>query len=117
VSEALVHLRVGGRPYAIPVRCVLEIVPFGDVVNVPGARRAALGVRNLRGEVLPVFDLEASLGQADAMRREHLVVVESDAVKAALAVDEVVDVGGAGDPDATEVDIPAVFRRLQGVGA
>ena len=54
------RLRVGGERYALPIENVLEVTPLGELSGVPGAGGAVLGVRNLRGQVLPVFDLERS---------------------------------------------------------
>ena len=118
MSGVLVHLRVDGAAYALPVTQVLEVVPYGDVWPVPGARRAALGVRNLRGEVLPVFDLAAALSPAAARVRRRLLVVEHDGRRAALAIDEVVDVAHEPeDDDATAIDLAGVLAALAGDGS
>ena len=52
-----------------------------------------LGVRNLRGQVLPVFSLAALFGIATAERPARLVVAEAGSKRAGLAIDEVTDVG------------------------
>jgi len=92
VSEVHVRLRVGGEAYAFAVEHVLEVTDLGQLAPVPGAAAAVLGVRNLRGEVIPVFDLAAVFGIAreDAARR--LLIVEHDGRRAGFAIDEVVDV-------------------------
>jgi purine-binding chemotaxis protein CheW len=46
-----------GRHYAIESRFVVEVGKCGRLSAVPGAQRVLLGVTNLRGDVLPVFDL------------------------------------------------------------
>ena len=52
-----------------------------------------LGVRNLRGQVLPVFDLALvfGIGRTDEPRR--LLVAEAEGRRAGFAIDEVSDVG------------------------
>lgn len=94
-----VHLlvRVGPERYALPVERVLEVVGPGDVCPVFGVPPEVLGVRNLRGQVLPVLDLGGVLGIAPARHDGPLVVVEVPPARAMLAVDELVDVGSPGD--------------------
>jgi purine-binding chemotaxis protein CheW len=87
-----VRVRVGGESYAVAVDHVTEVVELGKLTPVPGTHRSVLGVRNLRGEVLPVFDLAAIL-ELGADSPQSLVVVEHGSLRAGLAVDEVTDVG------------------------
>ena len=85
-------MRVGVEQYALPVDHVLEVAELGDLAAVPGAPSAVLGVRNLRGQVLPVFDLAAVLGLPRDGAPARLVVVEQGSLLAGLAIDEVHDV-------------------------
>jgi chemotaxis signal transduction protein len=86
-------MRVGHELYALPVENVLEIAGLGDLSPVPGTDETVLGVRNLRGRVLPVFDLARLLGVPGDGRPSTLVVAEDDGRQAGLAIDEVTDVG------------------------
>jgi chemotaxis signal transduction protein len=76
---------------------------------VPGATPTVLGVRNLRGAVLPVVDLAGVLGlpRADGPRR--IVVAAEGGRIAGLAVDSVAGVESL--PDASE---PADSPYLSG---
>jgi purine-binding chemotaxis protein CheW len=88
-----VTLAVGDERYALPVQSVLEIAEAAPVAPVPRGGQALIGVRNLRGEVLPVFNLATVLGRvADGPCLRH-VVVEQGGRRAGLAVGRVVDVG------------------------
>jgi purine-binding chemotaxis protein CheW len=71
-----VTLHVGAEQYALPVDNVVEIADFDPPTPVPGAPRELLGIRNLRGEVLPVFDLAAVLGIPGDGEPVKLVVAE-----------------------------------------
>ena len=86
-------MRVGGEAYALPVENVREVAELGEVTPVPGAGRSVLGVRNLRGEVLPVFDLGTVFGAESRGGRERLVVAERAGRRVGLAIDAVTDVG------------------------
>jgi purine-binding chemotaxis protein CheW len=93
-----VHVRVlaGGEHYALPVSAVLEIAELGHVTPVPGAPSGVLGVRNLRGQVIPVIDLATMLGLSADDASERIVVTEDGTHRAALAVTDTVDVGELG---------------------
>jgi chemotaxis signal transduction protein len=93
MSGVHVRMRLGGESYAVPVEHVLEVAELGKLSPVPGAHRSVLGIRNLRGEVLPVFDLASVLGITGDGRRNCLLVTEHGSVRAGFAIDEVTDVG------------------------
>jgi chemotaxis signal transduction protein len=96
-----VRLRLGAERYAVPVEHVLEVAELGVLSAVPGAGAAVLGVRNLQGQVLPVFDLARVLAIAgDDASAPYVVVAQHDGSLAGLAVDQVTDVDaltGAGE--------------------
>jgi purine-binding chemotaxis protein CheW len=88
-----VRMRVGNELYALPVGNVLEIAELGELSPVPGTGETVLGVRNLHGRVLPVFDLALVLGVPGDGQPTTLVVAEDQGRQAGLAIDEVTDVG------------------------
>jgi len=92
-SAVHVTLQVGAEAYALPVENVVEVAEFDRPTPVPGTPRELLGVRNLRGEVLPVFDLAAVLGIPPEAEPERLVVVDDRGRRAGLATRGVHDVG------------------------
>jgi len=92
-----VRVRVGVETYAVPVEHVVEVAELGDVTRVPGTPPAVRGVRNLHGEVVPVFDLASVLGLAAGAPR-RLLVAELDRRRAGFAVDDVVAVDDLPDP-------------------
>ncbi|MBV8080522.1 MAG: chemotaxis protein CheW [Actinobacteria bacterium] len=104
-------IRVGGERYAVPVENVREIADFGLVAALPGAGPAVLGVRNLRGQVLPVFDLAAVLGVERADGPLRILVAEDGGRRAGLAVDDVTDVGEESD-GATRLAAADLFAAL-----
>jgi len=94
---AYVRFRVADEAYAVSVLNVLEVAGLGEVTPVPGAPREILGVRNLRGKILPVIDLAALLGARRTEPPTRLLVAESDGRQAGLAIDEVTEVGEFGE--------------------
>jgi two-component system chemotaxis response regulator CheV len=92
MSGVHVQVRVGSELYALPVAHVLEVGEIGTLTVAPGASRATLGVRNLRGDLLPVFDLAAVLGLPRSEAPQRMLVAERAGTRAGFAVDEVTDV-------------------------
>jgi purine-binding chemotaxis protein CheW len=114
-----VRVRVGGEPYALPVTDVLEVAPLGEVTPLPGAPPAILGVRNLRGQILPVVDLASLLGLATGAPPGRMVVTEGDGRRAGLAVeaiDEVEELAGADEPAESPYLTGAVLSANELVG-
>ena len=87
-----VRVRVAGEHYALPVEQVLEVADLGEIAPVPGSPPEIAGVRNLRGQVIPVIGLATLLGLSGD-EPSRVVVAESGELRAGLVVDEVLDVG------------------------
>ena len=69
MSGVHVQVRVGSERYALPVAHVLEVGEMRTLTAAPGASRATLGVCNLRGDLLAVFDLAPCSDCRAATRR------------------------------------------------
>jgi chemotaxis signal transduction protein len=90
----------------MPVEHVLEVTDLGTVTVVPGSRPEMLGVRNLRGQILPVIDLALLLGIPPTAPPTRLLVAEAGGCQAGFAIDEVSMVGELGTPvEETESDL------------
>jgi purine-binding chemotaxis protein CheW len=109
VSSAHLRVRVGAEQYALAADDVLEVAVLGEVIPVPGAPPGVLGVRNLRGLVLPVIDLGQVLGAPGNGDLAGLVVGERDGRRAGLAVTALGDVAAL-----PEISEPAASLYLQG---
>jgi purine-binding chemotaxis protein CheW len=103
MSAVHVRVRLGGEAYAVPVEHVIEVAALGTLSAVPGAHGSVLGIQNLRGEVLPVFNLASVLGIRDDGTPQCLLVTEQGSLRAGFAIDEVTDVG----------EIPPVSEETQ----
>ncbi len=98
-TQSFVVFRLGGEGYALEVMRVQEVLDVQSMTEVPGSPRALLGVINLRGHVVPVYDLRIPFGLAQDKvpnRAPSVLIVETevgnDAQVTGLVVDRVSDV-------------------------
>jgi chemotaxis signal transduction protein len=85
---------VGVDSYAFELLRVQEVVRVAPVVAMRGAGHAVLGVMNLRGRIVPVFDLGLWLdvGAVRVEERSRIVVIERDDELIGVLVTAVEDV-------------------------
>jgi chemotaxis signal transduction protein len=95
--SSYVRVKVAAEAYAMPVEHVLEAAGLGRVRAVPGARRELLGIRTLRGQILPVVDLALLLGVHRTLAPTRLLVAEACGFRVGFAIDEVNGIGDLGD--------------------
>jgi purine-binding chemotaxis protein CheW len=67
---------IDDRPYGIEITKVREIKGWSEPTQLPNAPHAMRGVLNLRGVIVPIYDLRArfGLGETDA-REDHVVII------------------------------------------
>jgi purine-binding chemotaxis protein CheW len=73
--------RLAGQHYAAPLAQVSEVLRDGELTPVPGAADDVLGIRHLRGRIVPVMDGRRRLGLAagngaDPTQARVVVLVE-----------------------------------------
>ena len=104
-------VRVGAETFVFPLASVLETFqrPVSDLQTVKGDRE----VISLRGEYIPVVRLQRllALGQGHGeAERSLLVLVESEGVRAAMAVDELL-----GQQQVVIKSLETHYRRVEGL--
>jgi purine-binding chemotaxis protein CheW len=67
--------------YAVPIQSVKEVVKIPKITLVPNGQAFVLGVINLRGQIVPVLDLEElfHLPHEHESKPEHIIITEDDA--------------------------------------
>ncbi len=91
-----------GETYAVPIGAVREILRVGDVTEVPRAQPNLMGLINVRGEMLPLYDVKVRLrlaaappevrGPADVSRAARLLLLKAPEGDAGILVDGVAGV-------------------------
>lgn len=98
-SQSYVIFQLGGEHYALEVLRVQEVLDMGALTHVPGSPSSLRGVLNLRGHVVPVWDLRIPFGlpvDSSIARAPCVLMVESHVGEqvrvTGLLVDRVSDV-------------------------
>ncbi len=106
-NDALL-INVSDQAYALPLLQIQEIRGWSPVNPLPNTDPSCLGVLNLRGHVLPVFDARMILGKpaAEPKPQDVIVVAMLNEKPLGLLVDSVSDI--------VEIDADNISRADQG---
>ena len=85
-------LPIGEDVYAVPIELAREVVMAPVVTALPTAPASVLGVCNVRGEIIPVFDTGAVLGLGPMTSFCAVALLETTLGPAGLAI---TDIGGS----------------------
>lgn len=80
--------------YGLDIENVNAIEHYQDVVRVPNASKNIKGIINLRGEVIPVYDLRAKFNTPNqqAVANSEFIIVKIGENKIAIEVDGVQEI-------------------------
>ncbi len=94
-AQSWLTFQVAGQHYAAPLAQVGEVLRDSAITPVPGAAPDLLGIRHLRGQIVPVMDGRRRLGlpgpPAADPARVRVVVLHADGQLIGLRVDAVGD--------------------------
>src|SRR5262245_37446314 len=90
VISALV-IKAGGETYALPMEALAAVYTGHTVVPVPCVPTFVAGIANVRGQVLPVFDLAVILKAPSGGTRQVLIVASNADNSMAFCVEAVGD--------------------------
>lgn len=107
-SESLVQMitfTLGDEIYGVDIMTVREIRVWSDTTSLPNSPEFILGVINLRGIIVPVFDLRDRFGRGPTTptKTHAVIIVAVDNRTIGLLVDTVSDI-----IDLKETDIRSV---------
>ena len=91
-SWVAIDFRIGQEHYLIPLDETREIFPVPEQITlVPKSKPWVFGIANLRGKLLPLFDLNYFLsGQATKInKRSRIIVINHPDLYSGLLLDEV----------------------------
>jgi len=93
-SLQLIAFSIGEQTYGVEITTVREIRAWNGATPLPNTRDYVRGVINLRGTIVPIFDLRARFGDGQtSATKNHVVVVMSVGEKwVGILVDAVSDI-------------------------
>ncbi len=89
-----VVFRIGKEEYGFDIMKVHVIERYQEVMEVPNVPQYIEGVINLRGEVLPIYNLRAKFNLPDRApdNATKIIVAYSNGMKVGIVVDAVVEI-------------------------
>lgn len=106
-------LPAGGDTYALPVEATREVVAGPQPAPVPTAPGSLVGLLNVRGRIVPLFDIGSLVGLPPAPSCDYAVVVGISGGSAALVATALPWVAELGDAvAAAELPGAASVHRL-----
>jgi purine-binding chemotaxis protein CheW len=93
-SHQFMTFALGEEEYGIDIMMVREIKGWTDTTTIPNAPSHVRGVINLRGIVVPIFDLRVrfGMGRTDATKMHVVIIVSIESRTVGLLVDAVSDI-------------------------
>lgn len=92
--DQIVTFRVADRTFGVDVGCVREIKGWQLTTPLPSTAHHMLGVINLRGQIVPVYDLRLllDLAPADGASSKVVIVLASGGEPYGVVADAVSDI-------------------------
>jgi len=89
----LVCFKLGNEEYAINIVNVQEVIHMLHTMEVPQMPSFVLGVINVRGEIMPVFDLRIkfNLPIEGFSKKARIIVISTENEKISFVVDEILE--------------------------
>lgn len=117
----LVCFMFADEQYAVDIKDVQEVIRVQKITYVPQMPDFVLGVINIRGNIIPVFDLRRKFGLRENVFNDNtkMIVVDIDASKICFIVDEILDnikIGASRVVPAPNVKMKVKRECIQGIG-
>ena len=117
-GESIVVFTLDGQKFGLDIFTVQRALRAVAVTPLPNAPRIVMGVVNVAGRVLPVFNIRRRLGLAEREVRssDRLLIAEAGKRTVALLVDAVNDIAGRDGTTAVAAnEILPGFDGIEGV--
>ena len=110
--DQLVVFTLDEQQYAIPLAAVERIVRALEITPLPKAPEIVLGMVNIQGRVIPVFNIRKrfNLPEREISLNDHIILARTSRRPVALVVDEV-----SGVIDRSEGEVVAAEDILAGM--
>ncbi|WP_420006761.1 chemotaxis protein CheW [Arenibacterium sp. LLYu02] len=119
-QSEFVSFTVAGQAFCLKITQIREIRRWSPVTILPHAPVDVLGVMNLRGAVIPIYDLSARFGlqRTEASERNVVIVVAVHGKPVGLlaeSVSEIISINPEEIQDTPQVDSRNTMEYIQGI--
>lgn len=119
-QSEFVSFTVAGQAFCLKITQIREIRRWSPVTILPHAPLDVLGVMNLRGAVIPIYDLSARFGlqRTEASERNVVIVVAVHGKPVGLlaeSVSEIISINPEEIQDTPQVDSRNTMEYIQGI--
>ena len=119
-QSEFVSFTVAGQAFCLKITQIREIRRWAPVTILPHAPMDVLGVMNLRGAVIPIYDLAARFGlqQTEASERNVVIVVAVHGKPVGLlaeSVSEIISINPEEIQETPPVDSRHTMEYIQGI--
>ena len=89
-----IKIKMGDEMFGIDIKYIDNIVRMQSITRVPKVPAYIKGVINLRGEVIPVYNLRLKMGmqEVEETKKFRIIIIKMDGNYVGLIVDEVREV-------------------------
>ena len=115
IGVDILTFELDGQRYAFPAEKIVQVVQMVAISPLPGAPPVVEGVVNVRGKVVPVFDLRGRFGLPPRPidPGQHLIILNGSPRHAAVRVDAAEDFVSIPDGEIT----PAAPLQAAGIAS
>ncbi|MFP3385041.1 MULTISPECIES: chemotaxis protein CheW [Tritonibacter] len=119
-QSEFVSFTVAGQAFCLQITQIREIRRWAPVTILPHAPMDVLGVMNLRGAVIPIYDLAARFGlqQTEASERNVVIVVAVHGKPVGLlaeSVSEIISINPEEIQETPQVESRYTMEYIQGI--
>lgn len=110
--EKKIIFKIGNEEYGLDIMLVSAIEKNRDIIPVPNSSSSIKGIINLRGDVIPVYDLRDKFGlpPKEADDNTKLIIVKLERGMLAFEVDSMQEIIEIEEKDIQE--IPVIVQTL-----
>jgi len=103
---------IGDEEYGVDIMAVREIKAWSDTTHLPNTPEFMRGVLNLRGVIVPIFDLRCrfGMGLTKATKMHVVIIVQVGERLVGILVDTVSDILSVGE--SAMQDVPRMDRNI-----
>ena len=120
MTRQLITFEIEAQLFGIDIEAIREIRAWSPVTRIPGVPRHVIGVANLRGAIIPVFDVALRFGWSPTQtdQRHAIIVVEIAGQHCGLvaaSVSDLVEIPRTALQPPPALQDPAMAAFLEGI--